>query len=154
MTSPRPRARHRRRTPLTAGLLLLLGAVACLPPRAAAATNGRVTGRVVDTDTQAPIGNADVELANLSGGQGYFRSHTNSRGEFALDHVPPNRWYTLTASAPGYADFVLGNWQFPAAQRLVDLVIPLDRAGTIDVKLARSDKTPVSGARVTLIQER
>ena len=94
-------------------LAIVVALVALLGGASAVADGGRVTGRVIDTDTQAPVANADVELANVSGGQGYFRARTNGRGEFAIDRVPSDRWYMLTVSADRYADFVLGGWQFP-----------------------------------------
>ena len=156
---PCPRSSPARSTPhAVLRLLLLLGLPIALTfsaePADAGATS-RLSGRVIDADTQRPIVNADVELSNQSGGQGYFRARTNTRGEFILERVPPDRYYSLTVGAKGYADWVLSSWQFPGAQRLVDLVVPLDRAGAIDVKLSRSDgRTPVAGARVAVIAER
>jgi hypothetical protein len=133
-------------------LLLLLGAA--FPPRAAAGPT-RVTGRVIDADTQAPVAGALVELANTSGGQGYFRARTNARGEFAIEGAPSERWYTLTAGADDYADFAIRGWQFPSAQRAVNLVVPLDRAGSIEIAVTRSDgRTPVTGAKVTVEGQR
>ncbi len=146
---------QRPRLPDTALATLLAGLVLAHLPGPAAAETSRLTGRVIDADTQRPVVAAEVELSNQSGGQGYFRATTNTRGGFALDRVPPNRWYVLTVGAKGYADFVLGGWQFPGTQRLVDVVIPLDRAGAIDVKLTRSDgHTAVAGARVMVAKER
>src|SRR5690349_6607198 len=112
-------------------------AIGVTPARAQ--TPSKLTGRVIDSETQAPIASADVELSNLAGGQGYFRARTNARGEFAIDRIAPDRWYTLTVGATGYADFVLGGWRFPREQRAVDLVVPLDRAGLVDVRVTRSD---------------
>ncbi len=150
----RPAARFARLR-FTAVVLaaLLAGSVAAASAHAAALV--RLSGRVIDSETQAPISNVDVELSNQSGGQGYFRSRTNARGEFAMQRIPSDRWYTLTVGAEGYADFVLGGWQFPAAQRAVELLVPLDKAGAVEVRATKSDgRTPVPGARVSLIEER
>ena len=115
----------------------------------AGADESRLSGRVVDADTQKPVAGATVELASAGGGQGYFRARTDAHGGFVLERVPAERWYAFTVSADGYADFVLGSWQFPAAQRAADVVVPLERAGTIEVRLTGSDgRTPVVGARV------
>jgi hypothetical protein len=115
----------------------------------------RLTGRVLDAATQAPIAGATVELANAGGGQGYFRARTDGRGGFTLERIPAERWYALTVSADGYADFVLGSWQFPAAQRGADVVVPLERAGTVEVRLTAADgSTPVAGAKVAVRSER
>ena len=115
---PTDHRRDRRRTPSPAraraigalapawAALVLLGALAFLPSPAAAA-GSRLSGRVLDSDTQRPIAGADVELANTSGGQGYFRARTNAQGEFSMDRIPADRWYTLTVGAKDYAEFVL-----------------------------------------------
>ncbi len=144
----------RRKFHAVAALTLLLGVTLCTSFAWAGATS-RLTGRVIDADTQRPVIDADIELSNQSGGQGYFRARTNTHGEFVLERVPPDRYYSLTVGAKGYADWVLSSWQFPGAQRLVDLVIPLDRAGSIAVKLSRTEgHTAVAGARVAVTAER
>ena len=67
---------------------LVIGLVVLSLPALAAATSSRLTGRVLDSDSQAPITNADVELSNTSGGQGYFRAHTNARGRQPFASLP------------------------------------------------------------------
>ena len=115
----------------------------------------RMTGRVIDADTQKPIAGAEVELVNAGGGQGFFRARTDGKGEFHLERVPAERYYTLTVSATGYADFVLGSWQFPSAQRSVDVAVPLDRAGSIEFRVtAGGGKQPLANARVSVRSER
>ena len=137
-----------------AALVSLVLAATCGVP-AVSAAESRLTGRVVDAETQAPIAGATVELANAGGGQGYFRARTDSRGDFALERIPAERWYALTVAADGYAEFVIGSWQFPAAQRGAEVVVPLDRAGSLEVRLTTSDgRTPVAGAPVTVRPER
>ncbi len=119
------------------------------------AAESRLTGRVLDAATQGPIANAEVELANSSGGTGFFRARTSASGGFTIDHVVADRYYTLTVSAPGYADFVLGGWRFPTEQRSVDVMVPLDRAGQIEVRVTRANgKTAVPNARVSVRSER
>src|SRR5882672_10104170 len=108
-----------RRAHLGLAILLFI-ALALALPLLARAENARITGRVVDRETQAPIAGADVELSSPAGGQGFFRAHTGADGRFTLDRVPPERWYSLVAGAKGYADFNLSSWQFPAAQRGAD----------------------------------
>ena len=132
---------------LAAALLLFL-------PALARAQNARITGRVVDRETQAPIANADVELTNAGGGSGFFRAHTGGDGRFTLDRVAPERWYNLVVGAKGYADFSLQSWQFPSAQRGAEFVIPLDRAGTLRIQVTASDgRTPVAAAKVSIRSE-
>lgn len=137
--------------PLAAiGMAVLLLALA-VPAGAAS----RMTGRVLDADTQKPIAGADVELVNAGGGQGYFRDKTDAKGEFHLERITAERYYTLTVSAAGYADYVLGSWQFPSAQRAVEVAVPLDRAGAIEFRVTAADgRTPLPGARVSTRTER
>src|SRR5262249_20165210 len=123
-------SRRRRRSLWFALALFLLASLSALLARADGA---RITGRVIDRETQAPIAGAEVELSNSAGGQGFFRARTGGDGRFVLDRVPPARWYTLDAGAKGYAEFALQSWQFPDAQRGAEFVIPLDRAGTLEV---------------------
>ncbi len=136
--------------------LLLAWAVLVVPfAWSAHAETSRMSGRVIDSDSQKPVANADVELANTSGGQGFHRARTNARGEFAIEGISSDRYYTLTVGAVGFADFVIGGWQIPAAQRAAELVVPLDRAGVLVVRALRTDgKTPVANARVQLQSER
>src|SRR5262245_37974753 len=96
--------RHRFARLLCAAASLILTGAAVLP---AVAAETRLSGRVVDGETHAAIAGAWVELANASGGQGFFRARTNHQGAFSLDRVPTERAYNLTVSADGYADFVL-----------------------------------------------
>ncbi len=151
----------RRGWPARTRLALLLPALGValasltFAPAPATAAVTRLSGRVVDSDSQKPIPDAEVELANTNGGQGYHRAHTNKQGEFGIDDVSSDRYYTLTVGAAGYADYVLGGWQIPATQRTAALVIPLDRAGMLLVKATRTDgRAPVANARVQLQSER
>lgn len=123
------------------------------PPAHAAGT--RVTGRVVDAETQKPIAGADVELQNSGGGPGYHRTRSDANGEFAIDGVQTNRWYLFTVGADGYTDWALEGWRFPVTQQEVRIVAPLDRAGRLAVKVTGADgRTPVGSARVTIRSER
>ena len=94
---------------------IALAFFAVVPPAFAADT--RVAGRVIDADTQKPIAGADVELSNAYGGTGYFRTKTGRDGAFRIDRVVAERFYTLSVGADGYADFTLGDWRIPQAQR-------------------------------------
>ena len=149
------RSRPRRSVAILATLLVALIAQAPVLVVPARAETSRMSGRVIDSDSHEPVAGADVELANTSGGQGFHRARTNARGEFAIEGISSDRYYTLTVGAAGYADFVIGGWQIPAAQRAAELLIPLDRAGVLAVRALRSDgRTPVANARVQLQSER
>src|SRR5690349_25049762 len=103
-----------RRDLLVLTLLLLVSS-----PQAALADQSRMTGRVLDAETLSPIAGAEIELANMNAGQGFFRTRSDKAGAFTIEGIASNRYYVLTVSAPGYADFILNAWQFPDAQRAV-----------------------------------
>ncbi|HEX6030174.1 MAG TPA: carboxypeptidase-like regulatory domain-containing protein, partial [Tepidiformaceae bacterium] len=142
--------------PDSRALLLVLSLLLLpLPPRAARADASRMTGRVLDAGTLTPIAGAEVELANMNAGQGFFRTRSDKSGAFTIEGIAANRYYVLTVSAPGYADFILNAWQFPDAQRAVEVAIPLDRAGTLEVRATRANgRTAVPNARVAIVSER
>src|ERR1044072_3511555 len=114
---------------------LLFMALATWVP--AEAATSRVSGRVIDSDTQKPIVDAEIELANTNGGQGYHRARSKKAGGVVMGGSSSGRYYALTVGAGGYADFVIGGWQIPAAERAAELVIPLDRAGVLVVNAQR-----------------
>jgi hypothetical protein len=126
--------------------------IALAPPAHAAAT--RVSGIVVDAETQKPIANADVELQNSGGGPGYHRAHTDTKGSFTIENVTTNRWYLFTVGAEGYADWALESWQFPSGQNDVSLTVPLDKAGSLDIRVTGAAKAGVNAARVRIRSER
>ncbi len=135
--------------------LLFASALLAALPGLAGGDVSRMTGRVIDTETQAPIAGAEVELANVNSGQGFFRARSDKSGAFTIEGISLNRTYGLNVSKPGYTDFVLDAWQFPEAQRAIDLVIPLDRAGSLEVRATRADgHTPVANAKVAIVSER
>jgi hypothetical protein len=133
-------------------LLVSLIFIACLSGRAHGDAS-RMTGRVVDGETLAPIAGAEIELANMNAGQGFFLAKSDRSGAFTIEGISSNRYYGLTVSAPGYADFVLNAWQFPEAQRAVEVVVPLDRAGSLEVHATRGG-APAANARVAIVSER
>lgn len=115
----------------------------------------RLTGQVVDAATQKPVPSAEIEVQNSGGGPGFWRARTDAKGEFTIEQVPSERWYTITAGAAGYTDWVVESWQFPAAQREARLIVPLERAGRLVVKVTGGGgRGAVSGARVQIARER
>lgn len=123
------------------------------PPARGAVT--RVTGQVLDAETQQPVAGAEIELQNSGGGPGYFRVKADAKGEFVLENVATSRYYLFTVGREGYSDWALEGWQFPASQRDVRLVVPLERAGVVRVKVTgATGGKAVAGARVTVRNER
>lgn len=141
---------HLRRVPFALAALLM---VALVTPALAAVT--RLTGQVVDAATRQPVAGATVEVKNSGGGPGFWRARTNAAGEFAIEQVPTERWYEVQVSADDYTDWATSGWQFPEAQREVKLMVPLDRAGRLAVRVTTADgRTAVPNAMVRLTRER
>jgi hypothetical protein len=67
-------------------LLLCLGAVGCKSGSLSCYVSPRVTGRVVDADTQQPI--EGVKVQRLSANQSYLLSATPPRGGQRIDQPP------------------------------------------------------------------
>ena len=137
---------------ITLALCIALSITLAVPAHAAAT---RVSGIVIDAETHKPIANADVELQNSGGGPGYHRAHTDGNGAFTINDVTTNRWYLFTVGAQGYADWALESWQFPAGQNQVSLTVPLDKAGSLDIRVTGgAAKAGVNAARVRIRSER
>jgi len=94
------------------GGVLLLGAAAA----AWAQAPSRVTGRVIDAATQAPVAMADVVLGDR-------RTGTRENGEFVLGAIPPGR-YVLHVRRLGY-----GPWR-----SVVEVVPGLDRSVVVELE--------------------
>src|SRR5204862_8079079 len=87
--------RHGLRIPrgIARAALPAMLALSVLGTPAPAATS-RVSGRVIDSDSQKSIADAEIELANTNGGQGFHRAHTRKNGEFAIEGISSDRYYT------------------------------------------------------------
>lgn len=93
---------HKLRGAVRAGLLLVAGAMACVPGTLVAQeTTSDIRGVVTDANGD-PLADANVTLRNEA--TGLTRSvTTNDAGEFALRNLPIGNRYTVQATHSGYA---------------------------------------------------
>ena len=105
-SAPRPSAagaisRHAAtHAPMTGWMRILLGALLLVACDAAAARAQRLEGRVLDSETNAPVGGATVVLVG-EGGQAVHSALSDSTGAFVLRSPRPGR-FRVRASRIGY----------------------------------------------------
>jgi len=120
---------------------------------------GRITGRVVTTDTGRPVKRARVfaTAAELPGGRGML---TDDSGIFDLAELPAGR-YTLTVSKTGFISLSYGQrrplqagtpLQLADGQQLKGVDFSLPRGGVIAGHLLNEDGEPMPGAIVRVMR--
>ena len=114
---------QRRSSRLLVTLALTLAFLGNVVTAAYAGTTGVLSGRVVDTQTQAPITGAKVVVASPSGAS---TTTTDKNGSFTFLSLQPDT-YALTVSQSGYD-----------IAQLNGITISADQAVTYNVTLARS----------------
>ena len=120
---------------------------------------GRIRGRVVAADTNAPLRGARV-VAFIADGQPPRQAVTDADGRYEIAQLPAGA-FTVSASQDGYLSFAYGQRRVRlmetgtevnvAPGQTVDRIdISLPRAGVIVVKLSDETGEPIEGARVEL----
>ena len=157
------------------GALLLGAAAAAQPPAqgltgsqpardtpaqpAAPTPTGRITGRVVATDTGRPVKRARVFVSavELPGGRGML---TDDSGIFDLTELPAGR-YTLSVSKSGFVSLSYGQrrplqagtpLQLNDGQQLKGVDFQLPRGGVISGRILDEEGEPVAGAMVAVMR--
>jgi hypothetical protein len=103
-----------------------------------------IKGTVVDSQSSAPLSNAEVALTVLAEGGRIIRVKTDATGAFDFPSVPTGKFYLL-ATHPDYL-----NQEFPVAdnQRL-QTPIRMLRAATISGVVYDSNRTPLVNASIS-----
>jgi hypothetical protein len=101
-----------------------------------------VSGRLIDAESAAPLA-GEVVLVH-AGDEPPRRARAGDDGRFAIDGVPPGRWFA-EASAAGY---VPTEQLAFAADRSRELTLQLTRGGSIIGTVLDPDGRPVAGALV------
>jgi protocatechuate 3,4-dioxygenase beta subunit len=101
-----------------------------------------VSGRLIDAESAVPLA-GEVVLVH-AGDEPPRRARAGDDGRFAIDGVPPGRWFA-EASAAGY---VPTEQLAFAADRNRELTLQLTRGGTIEGTVLDPDGRPVAGALV------
>ncbi len=158
-----------------AGLLLFLFSGALRAQQSAPAKTAdspaatKVSGRVTQADTGAPLRKVNVSLlqATLRGRGESFHATTDGAGRFEIADVPAGR-YRLQASKPGYVTFTLGGrrgapggfnpfappgqdaLEISESSPLTGLSLKMEPAAAITGQVTDEDGDPVSFAQVTV----
>lgn len=82
-------------------LLLVLTVLAAMFPVAVSASNGKITGTVLDASSTAPVPGANITLVGNRGG-----ATTDEEGHFFILNLPPGT-YSLRATHVGFAPYTL-----------------------------------------------
>jgi protocatechuate 3,4-dioxygenase beta subunit len=112
----------------------------------------RVTGRVVDAETGAPIASARVELEDLpqdtqeAGARSHARERTQDNGVFEFDHIE-SRPLALTVTRSGYITrtLTLGSGE-------ESVTVRLDAGATVEISIRDLEGRPLD-AEVVLLRE-
>ncbi len=107
---------------LLKGLTYLLLWATIFPGGLFSGTTGKITGRVIDAQTGAPLASVNLILEETTLGDA-----TNEDGTFMILRIPPGT-YTLVASMIGYHDY-----------RLQDVRVQVDLTTRIEIPLTRSE---------------
>ena len=101
-----------------------------------------ISGRLIDAETGAPL--AGQVVLTHDGDEPPRQGESTAAGQFAIEGVPPGRWYA-EAAAPGYvgADSLAFS-----ADRSRELTLRLSRGGSLAGVVLDPDGIPVSGALV------
>lgn len=92
------------------------------------AQTGKVTGKVVDSETGEPLIGANVLILNTS-----YGAATNIEGEYLISLVPPGN-YELRVTYIGYQDVTIQNIRVVAGlTQIVDFSVPSEAIATEDV---------------------
>ncbi len=117
------------------------------------ATGGKLSGKVTNADTGAPVEGAVVRAVSWSGSAQIVETTTDATGAYVFDPLPAPTINDVTVEKPGLVVEREGQrWQISmvpsgdAAERN----FKMRTGGSVDGIVMGPDKTPVAGARVQL----
>jgi hypothetical protein len=133
-----------------AGLLFLLIQLSSPAP-----ATGRLSGRIINSDTGAPLANVQVDV-QLGSAQTRSTARTNAAGQYTLSLAPGK--YTVWATAPGFVSSAFGLRRSRDVQSAITVAanghatgvdIALTAESTLSGRLTNADGSPHAGATVT-----
>jgi protocatechuate 3,4-dioxygenase beta subunit len=121
-----------------------------LPP------GGRISGRVVDKNTHAPVKAFEAGIAPQRNGGGMvmmmpasMQSFTSDDGTFVLENVPVGG-LTLSVNAPGYVQARVPNLTLESGKALENVEVSMETGVRVTGHVTGPDGSPAGGALVRL----
>jgi hypothetical protein len=114
---------------------------------------GRITGRVADKSTGAPVTSFQAGVSTPRGGgmmimmPASMRSVTNDDGTFALENVPAGQMQ-LVVSAPGYTTSRISNLTVEEGKTLANIEVALDTGVKLSGHVTGPDGSALAGVSV------
>ncbi|MCU1230856.1 MAG: hypothetical protein JWO97_3740 [Acidobacteria bacterium] len=115
---------------------------------------GRITGRVTDKSTGAPITSFQAGVSTPRGGGGMMimmpasmRSVTNDDGTFTLENVPAGQMQVVV-SAPGYTTSRISNLTVEEGKTLANIEVALDTGVKLSGHVTGPDGSALAGVSV------
>jgi hypothetical protein len=121
-------------------------------------TTARITGRVFDVSTNAPIRRAQIQAAN---NEQFVDTLSDDEGRFELANLPPGQW-RVTVLKGGYFSWQVGQLRpfdppppmtLTRGQRIT-ADVPLSRGGVIAGRVFDDAGEPLAGLRVRVYRAR
>lgn len=144
------RARGDPRLKLVAVALLLITQVSTAP------ATGRLSGRIINSDTGAPLANVQVDVQTQSA-ETRWRARTDAKGQYQLVGLPPGL-YTVWATAPGFVRSAFGLRRSRDVQSAIPVAanghaanvdVALTVESTLSGRLTTAGGLPQAGSTVT-----
>lgn len=133
-------------------LILLLAQLSIAP----ATATGRLSGRIINSDSGAPLVNVQVDLQTQSADTRWC-ARTDASGRYSIVGLPPGL-YTVWATAPGFVSAAFGLRRSRDVQSAVPVAanghaanvdIALTAESTLSGRLTLADGSPHANATVT-----
>lgn len=122
----------------------------------AAPATGRISGRIINSDSGAPLANVQVD-AQLGSAPTRSTAQTDANGQYILTALQPGM-YTVWATAPGFVSSAFGLRRSRDIQSAITVAadghaanvdIALTVESTLSGRLTNADGSPHAGATVT-----
>jgi large repetitive protein len=115
---------------------------------------GRISGRVVDKETKAPVTAFDAGVSSSPGGGAMVfmappqqQSFTTDDGTFVLENVPAGV-HSVVVNAAGYTAAVIPSVSVEEGKSAPEVTVEMDRGARITGRVTSTEGSPISGVEV------
>ena len=109
-----------------------------------------IKGRVIDRETKKPLKNVYIEVKNAYFGVGFYKTKTDTQGEFSFKNIEPGKYYKIYAYKEGYYEYEKNYWRIDEDKETIELKITLGKSATIAGTIRDSKGKPVVDARILI----